>query len=713
MATIVEFLLAGFTDNSGEPLALGKVYTYAAGTLTPKATYTDNLAQSAEQNPVILDANGRKQIYATGSYKFVIKTAADATLYTLDNLFFGDDSGVTFLGTTTGSPNAYVATPTPAETAYVDGNVYVFQASFTNTAAATLNVSSLGAYPVASYPGQIVSGFTYVVRWNDATDKFNILNPDPGFATTEAEITALNSAGVEIVLNQSITLTGPMTLTAPLKINKGGMIVTGSNVLTINGSFSAGLYKVFDTVTTKVLFGGDAVKEVYPQWFGALGDGSNDDTVAVQAALTSHARVFFPVGEYRITATLTCTHANFLEGASPPSSSGPNSYQSVLTHDFDGDFISFTGSLASRSGGGGGLRNIQLYNTHGSAGTAYGTAIHLLFTSTALRPTWLRIENVNVEQESSSGTWDYCLDIDASAAPSADSIRDLWVSGCRFLCDTGGTSAVRLQKVVALHFLHNILNGAFGDMLITGDGTTSSAQNWIHGGGGQTLNLDYADNTHVSASLWTDIVDTANTTNTTVRGSKFTNHVRLLGTGYVDYYKETEFTHIHQANGSNFIFSRDQGAGDTTTGVGVAIGNHGVNEGFMLAEYSNAAASGSPYYRERFLPRNNADSGLLSAGQYAGTYYTKTAAADTCKTELMSTGATLTLSADGTTSVSSSLIELDGVGSRLGIFTGTGTPEGSVTAEIGSIYLRQDGGAGTSLYVKESGSSNTGWSDVA
>ena len=41
--------------------------------------------------------------------------------------------------------------------------------------------------------------------------------------------------------------------------------------------------------------------------------------------------------------------------------------------------------------------------------------------------------------------------------------------------------------------------------------------------------------------------------------------------------------------------------------------------------------------------------------------------------------------------------------------SGTGSPEGVVTAGIGSIYSRTDGGASTSLYVKESGTGNTGW----
>jgi len=40
---------------------------------------------------------------------------------------------------------------------------------------------------------------------------------------------------------------------------------------------------------------------------------------------------------------------------------------------------------------------------------------------------------------------------------------------------------------------------------------------------------------------------------------------------------------------------------------------------------------------------------------------------------------------------------------------GSGSPEGVITADIGSIYFRTDGGAGTSFYVKESGTGNTGW----
>lgn len=41
--------------------------------------------------------------------------------------------------------------------------------------------------------------------------------------------------------------------------------------------------------------------------------------------------------------------------------------------------------------------------------------------------------------------------------------------------------------------------------------------------------------------------------------------------------------------------------------------------------------------------------------------------------------------------------------------SGAGTPEGVVSAPVGSLYTRTDGGASTTLYVKESGTGNTGW----
>jgi hypothetical protein len=54
-------------------------------------------------------------------------------------------------------------------------------------------------------------------------------------------------------------------------------------------------------------------------------------------------------------------------------------------------------------------------------------------------------------------------------------------------------------------------------------------------------------------------------------------------------------------------------------------------------------------------------------------------------------------------------------GSTAGVVirSSTGTPEAAVTAPIGSLFLRSDGGAGTAVYAKESGSGNTGWAALS
>jgi hypothetical protein len=46
---------------------------------------------------------------------------------------------------------------------------------------------------------------------------------------------------------------------------------------------------------------------------------------------------------------------------------------------------------------------------------------------------------------------------------------------------------------------------------------------------------------------------------------------------------------------------------------------------------------------------------------------------------------------------------------QIGVAQGTGTPEGVLTAAIGALYVNLTGGASTTLYVKTSGTGNTGW----
>jgi len=51
-----------------------------------------------------------------------------------------------------------------------------------------------------------------------------------------------------------------------------------------------------------------------------------------------------------------------------------------------------------------------------------------------------------------------------------------------------------------------------------------------------------------------------------------------------------------------------------------------------------------------------------------------------------------------------------GDGKDVKVLYGYGSPEGVIVASVGAIYMRKDGGAGTSVYIKESGTQTaTGW----
>jgi hypothetical protein len=76
-----------FFDNNGNPLVGGKLFTYAAGTTTPLATYTDSTGVTPNTNPIILDSRGEANVWLDATqYKFELKTSADALIWTVDNI---------------------------------------------------------------------------------------------------------------------------------------------------------------------------------------------------------------------------------------------------------------------------------------------------------------------------------------------------------------------------------------------------------------------------------------------------------------------------------------------------------------------------------------------------------------------------------------------------------------------------------------------------
>lgn len=121
-------------DANGAPLAGGKLYTYAAGTTTPQATYTDASGGTPNANPVVLDSTGRADVWMTPGllYKFVLDDSAGNLLKSVDNF-------PAPAAQSTGSTSAAVYEPggrltltsgTPVTTADVTGATSVFYSPY-------------------------------------------------------------------------------------------------------------------------------------------------------------------------------------------------------------------------------------------------------------------------------------------------------------------------------------------------------------------------------------------------------------------------------------------------------------------------------------------------------------------------------------------------------------------------------------------------------
>jgi len=84
-----------FATGTGEFLTSGMLYSYVAGTLTPKDTFptvADALADTnANSNPVVLDARGEANVVINGPTKLILKDSAGSTVWSFDNI---DDSSL-------------------------------------------------------------------------------------------------------------------------------------------------------------------------------------------------------------------------------------------------------------------------------------------------------------------------------------------------------------------------------------------------------------------------------------------------------------------------------------------------------------------------------------------------------------------------------------------------------------------------------------------
>jgi hypothetical protein len=126
---------------------------------------------------------------------------------------------------------------------------------------------------------------------------------DPQYGSTlQTAVAGIGSNNVTLRIpagtqNISANLSIPANIT--LKPERGAVLAIATDkTLTINGGLDAGLYQVFSCAGTgMVTF--KSVPWVYPEWWGAVGNGTTDDSAALNSAATSVRGVY---GTVNLTA---------------------------------------------------------------------------------------------------------------------------------------------------------------------------------------------------------------------------------------------------------------------------------------------------------------------------------------------------------------------------------------------------------------------------
>jgi len=174
-------------------------------------------------------------------------------------------------------------------------------------------------------------------------------------------ITQIGSTLANLLIDRSETITNNLTIPENINIKgKVGNILTIPDgvTLTINSYITNGLWQLFDCQGTGRVNGDLKNTEIYPEWFGAKGDGVADDYDAIQKCLDAFKRADLSRNTYKIRQPILLKSGYQLRG------NGVNTViwndgtytgyslgkQCILIGNMKGDPSAFT-DLASRGSG--------------------------------------------------------------------------------------------------------------------------------------------------------------------------------------------------------------------------------------------------------------------------------------------------------------------------------------------------------------------------
>ena len=581
---------AQFFTNNGVILSGGKIYTYTAGTTTNQATYTSSNGGTAHTNPIILDSAGRVpsgEIWLTDGlqYKFVLKDANDVLIGTYDNIIGINSNFVNFTN------EQEIQTATAGQTVFT--------------------LTTMQYQPATGSLSVFVDGV-------------NQYGPGAQYAYIETNSTV-------------VTFVSGLHVGASVKFTTSSI-----NASSYGTAFDISYTPPF-TASVATNVGDKLAQTVSVTDFGAVGDGTTNDTAAIQAAITAAtsagAELVFPAGTYKHTTALTFT-CN-VQGYGMPRIKSSGNIKSVIVTNSYGYFK----GIRIEPDGTGTTSNDGL-TIAGGARTLFENVLVLscgndgiVFDSTTNSNNIASLNNVQSRLNGRDG-----IRIALGGDNNACLLSNIDVS-------SNTANGITLTGICVGTVFNNVAaqnNGAYGIAYLG-----ATCRNNI---GTAYLESNTTGDVYFDATAHTNMLWLSNDGNTRL-DSNGTNTILSASSGSTQRYNFNKidfstFRIYNTVDVGQLEFSQpsDRQFAFTTTGSGSAFGS----------TFAKGAASAH------------------------------------------------SLSVEGSVLSTTSLYPSSPT-SNSQIISGAGSPEGAVTAIRGSLFMRNDGGAGTSLYVKESGAGNTGW----
>lgn len=298
-----------FFDNSGNPCAICSLYSYTAGTTSPLPTYTDSTGSTQNTNPIVLDVAGGANIWlgTTYTYKFVLKNASGATVWTVDNV--KSNSGA-----------VPCISPYSVQFANSSGNALSCDSTI------TINPTSH-----ALQVGGAISGPSFSLK---------NLNPIPTSWTFDitTPLSALNSLGAiplanlasqaadTLLMNATGSASSPTAVPLPTGCTTGINYNTTSHTwscLTASVSLSSIAEQGPDTVVMNAT-GGSASPTAVPLPSSCTDGVNYNTTTHTWSCITATARTCNAYGCYKIDADGTITQWGTITGCATPDNASCN-----------------------------------------------------------------------------------------------------------------------------------------------------------------------------------------------------------------------------------------------------------------------------------------------------------------------------------------------------------------------------------------------------